>query len=200
MDLFIISDIYGRTRALEELCTALGVTGGHPRIIDPYNGRDLEFDSQDDAYDCFMQQPGLDGYAAHTCKILSGYKAPSKETDCLLIGFSVGASAIWQLSESKELPRIKKAFCYYGSQIRKNTGIKPAFDIELIFPAQEPHFNVNGLIGKLTGVPRTNCRKTKGCHGFMNQLSPGFHPDLYQTETDYLVKSISGFMTGAGDV
>ncbi len=106
----IVSDIFGRTPALENLCKALG---SNVDIIDPYAGKYMCFKTEQEAYDFFMANVGLEAY----CCVLKS-KLEKDSIPLILIGFSVGASAIWQVSESFSNKKIKHVVCFYGSQIR----------------------------------------------------------------------------------
>lgn len=183
MRLVLVSDIFGRTPALEKIRDELKYTGAGISIVDPYNGRFHSFENQEHAYRHFTETTGLDTYQA----ILEDHIREIR-TPFVLIGFSIGASVIWKISERIGTELIKKAFGFYGSQIRNMTKVTPLFDIELIFPAKEPHFNVDGLIRKLEDTPNVTCLKTDAAHGFMNKLSEGFDTSAYQTHMDLLKK------------
>ena len=179
--LFLVADIFGRTRALETIGQQLSETVPGIRIIDPYQGVDHRFETEALAYAYFMDRVGLKPYASILTEALA---APGPDT--VLIGFSVGASAIWSVSGRPSFRHIQRAFCFYGSQIRQYTGIRPRFDMELIFPEQEPHFDVDELIQALKAKDRVSCSKAKGLHGFMNELSPHFDPACYTVFVEYL--------------
>ena len=179
--LFLVADIFGRTKALETMARQLSETVSDIRIIDPYQGRDHLFETEALAYAYFMDHVGLETYRSILADALAD---PGPET--VLIGFSVGASAIWSVSDRTFFRHIQRTFCFYGSQIRQYTGVRPRFDMELIFPEQEPHFDVDELIGILTAKDRVSCSKANGLHGFMNELSPHFDPDCYAVFMEYL--------------
>ena len=179
--LFLVADIFGRTLALETMGQELSEIVPDIRIIDPYQGLDHRFETEALAYAYFMDHVGLKTYRSIFTEALAG-----QSLDSSLIGFSVGASAIWSVSDRPCFRHIQRAFCFYGSQIRQYTGIAPCFDMELIFPEQEPHFDVDELIHALQAKDRVSCLKAKGLHGFMNQLSPHFDPDGYSAFVEYL--------------
>ncbi len=184
--LFLVADIFGRTRALETMGRQLSETVPNIRIIDPYQGVDHRFETEAKAYAYFMDQVGLASYGSVLADALAD---PGPDT--VLIGFSVGASAVWSVSERPFSRHIQRAFCFYGSQIRQYTGVQPLFDMELIFPEQEPHFDVDELIHALQSKDRVSCSKAKGLHGFMNELSPHFDPDGYSVFIQYLKTKLS---------
>ena len=55
----IISDIFGRTPALEKLCRAIAPD---TKIIDPYYGKFMDFQNEKEAYKYFMKQVGVNKY------------------------------------------------------------------------------------------------------------------------------------------
>ena len=89
MNLVLVSDIFGKTAALKALAEKLNAHS----IIDPYGGVDMAFNSEQQAYEYFIQHIGLDEYVAILQKAIEPLAG-----NTILIGFSVGASAIWSLS------------------------------------------------------------------------------------------------------
>ena len=56
----IISDVFGRTHALEQIASSLS---GATDILDPYNSINMDFNNEVEAYSCFTTKVGLDKYA-----------------------------------------------------------------------------------------------------------------------------------------
>jgi dienelactone hydrolase len=107
----IVSDIFGRTPALENLAQAIGSV---MEIIDPYGGKQMGFHTEPRAYEPFY------GPCRNTLlmrEILSSRLADIPRVS-MLIGFSVGAAAIWGISQTLTPNTIGCAVCFYGSQIR----------------------------------------------------------------------------------
>ncbi|MRI31425.1 hypothetical protein EOPP23_00280 [Endozoicomonas sp. OPT23] len=178
----IVADIFGRTPALDELANAMPVSTD---TVDPYNGRFMGFDSEQQAYNYFCTEVGLENYCSHLKRQLDAIEHP-----VVLTGFSVGASAIWKLSESTKSERIKAAFCFYGSQVRHELNIQPECPITLILPEFEPHFSIQQLHDDLKG--RRNIRLTEShyLHGFMNQYSGNFSEEGYQQFLMWLINRL----------
>ncbi len=185
MKLILVSDIFGATPALKEIQDELSPIIADTCTIDPYRGRLLDFKNQTDAYQYFMSHIGLENYQSILEAELKVINSP-----VILIGFSVGASVIWNLSSQSDYNDVKKAFGFYGSQIRNQSGISSLFDIELIFPQKEPHFDVDRLIKKIEPGPNVYCRKAGGAHGFMNKLSEGFNQTCYCRHMDELKREL----------
>ena len=171
----VVTDIFGKSPALEKLCTnLLNKSSDNIKIIDPYNGQFIEFTDEKQAYQLFTESGGVDVFAKSLLETLITDKKPTR-----VIAFSVGASALWTLSENKQLAHIKQATCFYGSQIRYHQNIKPLFPIQLIFPNHETHFDVDELQKKVALKKRVTTIKTAYLHGFMNELSTNFNNNAY---------------------
>lgn len=170
MTILIASDIFGHTPALDRLVRGLGRS--YPEqigIIDPY-GDGIYFEKEDEAYKYFTSRTNIPAYAGLIAGELETLTCP-----VTLLGFSIGASAIWYLSGQGPQLKVSTAIGFYGSQIRRYPDISPGFDIRLVFPESEPHFNVDRLMEDLSGRhPRVNCEKAMGRHGFMNEYSKNY--------------------------
>mgnify|MGYP000412717525 FL=1 len=55
MNLVLVSDIFGKTPALVTLAKKLNAN----MIVDPYSGVDMAFNSEQQAYEYFIQHSGL---------------------------------------------------------------------------------------------------------------------------------------------
>lgn len=178
-DILIAADIFGHTPALDRLAGQL--PGSSIEIVDPYGGQKF-FQDEAEAYDFFSSHLTIAAYGRLIAdRLKSGNPAQ------ILLGFSVGASAIWHLSGDPAFAYINKAFGFYGSQIRHHTQIQPVFDIRLIFPNAEPYFDVDALIQTLETISRVSCLRTAGLHGYMNEYSQNFDAALYQASLAHLV-------------
>lgn len=166
MHRIIVSDIFGRTSALEKIAEALP---GNVDIFDPYESEHMGFSNEAEAYAYFSSQIGLDTYSE---KLLE--KVSAQTNPIALLGFSVGAAVIWRISEQKELENVSSAICFYGSQIRNHIDITPTFPVQLIFPSSESHFLVAELIQSLEGKENVEIHRADFLHGFMNSHSENF--------------------------
>lgn len=171
MHRIIVSDIFGRTKALEKFATELP---GKVEIVDPYNSEIMEFDNENDAYSYFSSEVGLDVYT----ETLSGVvKASTNHVS--LLGFSIGASAIWKLSTEEALHNISGAVLFYGSQIRHYTDIVPVFPVCLVFPEMEAHFSVSDLADTIKHKEGVKIHNSNFLHGFMNPQSINYNSAAY---------------------
>ena len=178
MHLIIVSDIFGRTAALESFAFEFS---GQVEIFDPYNSDIMGFDCEDDAYSYFTTEVGLDVYAD---KLYNRIKASTDHVT--LLGFSAGASAIWKLSHEQNLNNVIGAALFYGSQIRYYTDIEPLFPICLVFPQTELHFSVSEVIQSLKQKENVEIHHSSFLHGFMNYHSSNYNAAAYNKYTKAL--------------
>ncbi len=167
----IVSDVFGRTEALEGIASSFsGVTD----IFEPYNAMNMDFGNEEEAYSYFTSEVGLNKYANNLKSFIQSFAEQLN-----LIGFSVGASAIWRISAQVKLENISSATCFYGSQIRNDRDICPIFPMELIFPIAEEHFSVSELISDLSDKENIQIQQVSFAHGFMNSHSINYHQGGY---------------------
>jgi dienelactone hydrolase len=179
----MVADIFGITYSLKALAASVG---GHVEIIDPYYGEELTFDGETEAYAFFMGNVGLERY----CKIVDRHLTSiSQQTE--VIGFSVGASAIWLLSETINSAIFQRLVCFYGSQIRHHQYINPCVPTELVLPISEPTFDVGLVSENLSTKSKVKIHRTQYLHGFMNNHSKNFDPSGYEDYINWLRGSAS---------
>ena len=183
MSIILVSDVFGVTPALLEISEKLGACS----IVDPYEGQLMGFESEAEAYSYFVKTVGLDNYLTH---LLRSVQLIEHQTT--LIGFSVGAAITWRLSEISGIQLIKQAYCFYGSQIRNFTHIEPNFEMNLVFPKSEPHFDVVELQNILSLKAKVNAERAEYLHGFMNYYSMNYSHSGYTKYIDYLCSNRRG--------
>lgn len=183
MQHLIITDIFGLTPALKDIAHTLPQPC---HIFDPYNGKDMRFVNEAEAYTYFMGETGLRQYAEKLVLF-------TQSLNCQLrvIAFSVGASALWDICHKEEVDNIVSATCFYGSQIRYNRSQCPIFPIELIFPAYEEHFSVKSLIADLLDTKNVSIQQVAHLHGFMNKYSNNYNGTGYREWSEILRNSSS---------
>lgn len=178
MKTIIVSDIFGRSHALEHLCAALH---SDAIIFDPYDAVVMNFDNEEQAYLHFLKTVGHDIYVQNLKEFVR-----VQETEVFLIGFSVGAAAIWAMSANGTVSNVQKAICYYGSQVRNHLDRVPTFPVELVFPVMEKHFSVDEVMVELSGKENVSLRQVPYLHGFMNELSINYDKQGYMQEIQLL--------------
>lgn len=178
MKVIIASDIFGRTKALKKLVSELP---GKIEIVDPYHS-EIAFEDEVKAYAFFTQEVGLDQY---TQQLFDTVKVSNEPVS--LLGFSMGASAMWRLSAEAEIANVTSATLFYGSQIRHHVDINPLFPTHLIFPAQEEHFSVAELIAQLENKNNVHIHQSQYFHGFMNDYSKNYNKQAHDQYKSMLV-------------
>jgi len=175
MQLLAVTDIFGKTKYFDEIISHISERYSTVETLDPYNGKEFDFSDENEAYEYFQEKVGLKNYSEALYEKLIG-----KETNKLtLLGFSIGASAIWSLSGKLDLYKNTKAIAFYSSQIRNYLHIDPKIIIDLYFSKSEPSYNVKEVVANLSKNENTNCFETKYFHGFMNKKSVNFNQDGY---------------------
>lgn len=186
MHLIAVTDIFGRTSCFEEMANLVSTGYESVEMVDPYGNADLGFMDEKEAYAHFSETIGLNGYIA---KLYQHLKKKRPPCDFRLIGFSVGASAVWAVSEMLKFNKRTKGICFYGSQIRHLLHVRPQIEIDLYFPTMEPHFDVDELMDVLGRKAGVTCHKTDYLHGFMNKRSKNFDEEGFSKYIDILKKS-----------
>ncbi|MEP2653412.1 MAG: hypothetical protein ABJH06_15630 [Paraglaciecola sp.] len=175
--MILVSDVFGKTPALIKLSEELNAKV----IVDPYNGMNMNFKNEAEAYSYFIEHVGLEEYLSKLLKMTESLESISS-----LIGFSIGASIIWKLSKKLSVKNIERGICYYGSQIRNFKDINPSFEVELIFPKKEDHFDVLELQTELSRKQNVKIIKTPYLHGFMNLYSTNYSQKGYIEQLNWL--------------
>ncbi len=154
---------------MDELVDGIASNTGNIEIVDPYGGRRLGFSGEAAAYAYFQKNVGLPAYQERVLEAVANVTS-----SVLLVGFSVGASAIWSISEHSLLQSNVCAIGFYGSQIRHQVDIDPKIPMDLYFPRHESHFNVADLITQLALKNLVTSSMVPYLHGFMNRKSRNF--------------------------
>jgi dienelactone hydrolase len=183
MHIVIIADIFGRTPELESIVTQLASHSHGSTVIDPYEGEYLGFKNESKAYSYFRKRVGIESYINTALEATAGIGR-----DVLYIGFSVGASVLWVLSDRMSAHVDARAVCFYGSQIRYYVDLNPKIATEIIFPRHEPHFDVADLLARISAKPNVTCYRTEHLHGFMNQRSINYSQAAYLDFMSFLMK------------
>jgi dienelactone hydrolase len=188
MQLVVVSDIFGKTPELEDLVNNIATNFASTLLVDPYEGDLMNFGNEQAAYSYFNQKIGLDDYTATVLE-----KLKQRDIQLLLVGFSIGASVIWKISQEKIFHPHTKAIGFYGSQIRNLLDVNPGIHIDLYLPRYEPHFEVSEFIEEVTKKKFARCVKTGYLHGFMNKRSKNYNRNGYSEYLTLLRKEAERF-------
>lgn len=177
MNLLVVTDIFGRTKCLDELVEYLSDRQIQPDILDPYDGHYRAFENEEEAYERFRSDVGLDRYIHQ----LQEKVARIGSKNSLILGFSVGASALWAAAQFMKSDDRIRGLCFYSSQIRRYLDVVPKIDIELYFANNEPAYDVYEISGAVSRSGRVRCVMTGYGHGFMNEKSRNFNAEGFDT-------------------
>lgn len=182
MPLVIVTDIFG---AQPEVLLQFDQLGLDYLCVQPYDHQPPSFTDDNEAYQYFLAHGALEAYSKKLGELLKAQTEP-----VFLVGFSAGAAACWA---NLVLEHLTIAFCvgFYGGQIRQMTHLQPLYPTELIF-AEETHFSVSELMDALAGKTSLRQSFVPYPHGFMNQLSKGYHAE---TAGVYWAKIKAGYLS-----
>ena len=175
MKLIVVSDIFGKTPELIDLVGELSDMYCETVIVDPYNGSFRPFETEEQAYQQFQSESGLERLFENASK-----KVQHSDSAIDLLGFSVGGTCAWKLSSQSSCKQIRQCFCFYGSRIRENMAAIPQIPTTTIFPRFEVSFNIEPVMKNLSIKKNTEVIKTKYLHGFMNRKSSNFSDEAYK--------------------
>ncbi|REE70521.1 dienelactone hydrolase [Paenibacillus taihuensis] len=168
----VMHEIYGINAHMELVCNTLSGYGVDAWCPDLLNRGEAAFAyaEESDAYAHFMQEVGFTAAAASARRLIAEI-APSYR-QIILVGFSVGATIAWLLSEE---PAVHGIVGFYGSRIRNYMEVSPACEALLFFPQEEGSFNVDDLLAALRDKPLVEVHKFSGQHGFSDPYSPKYN-------------------------
>ena len=182
MNLFAVTDIFGSTRYLDELLNDLSSTYSSIEVVDPYNGEEIDFKNEDAAYNHFQKTMGLDNYSEYLYQRLNG----KEDSQQIVLGFSVGASALWAISDALKLYKKTKGICFYSSQVRNYLHVNPKIVIDFYFAKSESSHDINDVSRKLAKKDNVSCFNTEYLHGFMNRKSMNYNKQGYRKYLNHL--------------
>lgn len=171
MQRIILADIFGYTEALQTLADQLP---GDSLILDPYAGQLMALLDEAQAYECFQTYCSVETYAQQLSIALEQLADPVD-----VIGFSVGAAALWHVLGSVAPEKISNATGFYGNQIRHALNAEPQRSVTLVLPDSEKHFSVASLADSLGIYPQVSLVRTPYLHGFMNPASVNYSAEGY---------------------
>lgn len=191
LHIIFVADIFGMTHEFKNLCKKITLSLEQTlyvecHILGPYQQQQMSFESEQAAYQYFTQHVGLSNYLEaidQQLSLISGHK--------LLIGFSVGGSAIWQLCANNTVEQCLGAICFYSSQIRHMTQLTPKVATRLILPYSESHFCITEFQSAVQNKSAVTIEQSQFLHGFMNSLSTNYDDNGYQYYIKRLAKLIS---------
>jgi Dienelactone hydrolase and related enzymes len=171
--LFLASDVFGYTSELQVLTRNLAARA---RIVSPYGADSPQHHNETDAYADFSTRTSVETYAD---EITGELRRTAYD---LVVGFSVGATALWLALAHADILPPKRTILYYGSRIRQYAHLRPQGNIQLIFAEKEASFHPAELVKQLNSADIDAQILPGTAHGFMNPFSPGFNAGVYAAE------------------
>ena len=162
-----MTDIFGLCESTDKLSDLLNKAGHKVLLIDPYDGIRQSFNNESEAYSAFTENCNQKGYLHITQQAVVQSKAH------LIIGFSAGANALWQLI-AQDIVSDKQLMCFYPTRIDKFLTLEANALIDVIFPIREASFEVTDIARIIEQKARTKSITTPFEHGFMNSRSLAF--------------------------
>ncbi|MFB7159493.1 dienelactone hydrolase family protein [Lysinibacillus sp. NPDC056232] len=171
---FISHEIYGVNDFIKMQVEAYSNANTTVECISLYSdNRIFPYEQEQEAYEYFINDVGFDvPLDKLTGKIL---ESMTHYDEVLLIGFSVGATLAWRLSE---LP-LQGVVCVYGSRIRQYLDVNPSCPTLVILPSHEKSFDVHELKETLDTLPAVHTRQYLGQHGFMDSNNSNYNHGSY---------------------
>ena len=193
LNVIIAADIFGTSPEFKTLCQQIslaevGSTTINYHAVGPYKTQPDNFSSEKSAYQYFIEHVGVEAYSEKLLSIIEASSGPK-----LLIGFSVGGSAIWRLTPKLASSGVISTICFYSSQIRHMTEIETTVPCQLVLPNSEEHFSVNELKAKMQNKQQVNVEQCCYQHGFLNKLSNNYN----QSGAKQYTRNIQKFITKA---
>lgn len=137
------------------------------------DGSVYDYAESDMAYNRFTNSIGVERASENLLQELE--QISSDYESSILIGFSIGASVAWLLSQC---PYFVKIICIYGSRIRDYLSVVPIADVSLCFAKEEKSFEPRALAEKLNKIESINdIYLLDGTHGFADPYSSNYNSE-----------------------
>ncbi|MEV9546553.1 dienelactone hydrolase family protein [Aliarcobacter butzleri] len=175
--ILILTDIFGKNYT-EEFLSFLD----NYILLDPYNDS-LFFENEEIAYDYYVRTGVQKKYYE------KAFEISKKENIEIVIGFSIGGTIAWRLSENR-FNKLKKIVCFYPSQIRNNLNIEPKIDTKIIFAKKEDSFDTQRMKEVLSTKENVRVEISDFEHGFMNKKSKNFDYKAFEKYTKQILNEI----------
>lgn len=176
----ILHEIYGVNPFMQEVKKKLIAEGMDADCYDLYHRQPFSYEQTEDAYQFFMEKVGFEKIGPIVQWINEQKKNYEK---VYLLGFSVGATLAWILSEKANCDGV---ICCYGSRIRDYLGICPKCKTLLIF-AREDSFDV-GQVMKSLEDKNLKSYVYEAKHGFMDSFHVNYNESCSHAAKDLIWK------------
>ncbi len=183
MKVIIASDIFGINDHLRDLSKQIEACQLTTELISPHDAQTNWLD-EPSAYQAFQQAGGVSAYTKQLLQL-------NISNQDVVLGFSAGAAALWKCLADQQLS-CAHMVGFYPSQIRHYLNPIPSCAVTLVFPAVEPHFDVNATINTLSKASNISCIQAPHNHGFMNPASANHVAQAAEAYTNWLTDLLAG--------
>lgn len=178
MLLLIATDIFGIGPHIDDMIHRILPANANCMVIDPYGAQEQNFYSEQDAYEIFTEEGGLESYSDNLTRAIL-----ELEPD-IVLGFSAGGSALYKVLLENGSTTVKALMAFYPGQIRDFDKLELDIPASIILPQQEPHFDVSTLQENIEKTRSVQCERADFNHGFMNPYSDSYSEEA---EDKYLI-------------
>lgn len=183
----VLHEIYGVNKYIISVCKyykGLGYDVVCPNLLN--TAKTYSYEEEQEAYKNFVENVGFKAAAEKVKSLI--LKLKKEYNKVFLLGFSIGATIAWILSDEDKL--CHSITGYYGSRIRSYKQINPRCKALLIFSEDEKSFSIDELIGSLKEKKNVQIHVLKGSHGFNDKFSKKYNELSYEKAlslvTDFL--------------
>ncbi|ETS31820.1 hypothetical protein BB987_16900 [Photorhabdus temperata] len=160
MKFIFLTDIHGISEHAKLIAERLS---GDVSFISPYEKENETPNNQEAMYEYFHNVSSIDKY---TCKVRDTLTYIN--TPVILVGFSIGATVAWRLSNDRNLP-VQHFICIFGSRIRDYLDVKSVKPTSLFFSNDEKYFIdqlkcSNRITVELVDCAHSEISKPNGCN------------------------------------
>ncbi|NHB91962.1 hypothetical protein [Photorhabdus cinerea] len=160
MKFIFLTDIHGISEHVKIIAQHLG---HDVSFISPYEKENETPNDKNEVYKYFHNVSSIEKY---TCKVRSTLTYINSPV--ILVGFSIGATVAWRLSEDRHLP-VQNTICIFGSRIRDYLDVKPVKPASLFFSNDEKYFidklePSDKITIELVDCAHSEISKSNGCN------------------------------------
>ncbi|WP_211748660.1 dienelactone hydrolase family protein [Paenibacillus sp. Marseille-Q4541] len=170
----ILHEIYGVNDHIQFFSEMIVKEGFDVLIPNLIHRDSFSYDQEEIAYQYYMNEIGFEKSLREVKEIVKENK--EKYDQILIMGFSIGATIAWMLSEYE----VGGIIGYYGSRIRNHKEIEPKCPVLLFFPNREKSFNVMDVEQELKKKKNTLTKIVEAEHGFMNPFHQNYNFEQFK--------------------
>ena len=172
-EVLVASDIFGMSAAFSLLLEDINASE-QSIVVTPYTQAKTHFKNERQAYQCFIDNGGLEAYIVNLTDVLQSNVGIQH-----IIAFSAGAAAIYKVVSNLALENVHITLFYPG-QIRYFLDQFPFCPSHIILPESEPSFSVPEVFTLLNQKSNLKVEQSNYQHGFMNKDSQAFNNKAYE--------------------